>query len=89
MRFLNPPFRKWIISAALVAVLVLSHTLWLTALGRYLVSEDSAVQADIIVVLAGDGYGHRILRAAELVRQGKVKVHQKVIDRIVASYRPS
>jgi peptidyl-prolyl cis-trans isomerase D len=26
---------------------------------------------------------------AELVRQGKVKIHQKVVDRIVASYRPS
>jgi peptidyl-prolyl cis-trans isomerase D len=26
---------------------------------------------------------------AELVRQGKIKIHQKVIDRIVASFRPS
>ena len=26
---------------------------------------------------------------AELVRQGKIKIHQKVIDRIVATYRPS
>lgn len=26
---------------------------------------------------------------AELVRQGKIKIHQKVIDRIVSSYRPS
>jgi hypothetical protein len=25
----------------------------------------------------------------ELVRQGKIKIHQKVIDRIVASYRSS
>jgi uncharacterized SAM-binding protein YcdF (DUF218 family) len=70
VRFLNPPFRKWIIGAALAAILVLSHPLWLAALGQYLVSTDSPVQADMVVVLAGDGYGHRILRASELVRQG-------------------
>jgi uncharacterized SAM-binding protein YcdF (DUF218 family) len=70
VRFLNPPFRKWIIIAALVAILVLSQALWLAAFGQYLVSADSAVRGDIVVVLAGDGYGHRILRAAELVRQG-------------------
>lgn len=26
---------------------------------------------------------------AELVRKGKIKIHQKVVDRIVASYRQS
>jgi uncharacterized SAM-binding protein YcdF (DUF218 family) len=70
VRFLKPPFRNWILGAALLAILVLSYPLWLGALGQYLVSTDSAVQADIVVVLAGDGYGHRILRAGELVRQG-------------------
>ena len=69
MRFLKPPFRKWILGAAVLAILIGSHPLWLGAVGQYLVSTDSAVQADIVVVLAGDGYGHRILRAAELVRQ--------------------
>ncbi len=72
MRFLHPPIRKWAIIATLIASLLLSHALWLSALGRYLVHADSPVQADVAVVLAGDGYGHRILRGAELVRQGLV-----------------
>jgi uncharacterized SAM-binding protein YcdF (DUF218 family) len=42
----------------------------MTALGRYLVRTDEPFRADIAVVLAGDGYGHRILKGAEMVRQG-------------------
>jgi uncharacterized SAM-binding protein YcdF (DUF218 family) len=44
----------------------------LTALGGYLVSAAPPEKADIAVVLAGDSYGHRILTAAELVKQGYV-----------------
>lgn len=44
--------------------------LWLAALGGYLVRAESPVPADMIVVLAGDFTGNRILTAADLVRRG-------------------
>jgi len=49
-----------------------THSLWLAALGRALVRDEGPAKADMAVVLAGDEYGHRILRAAELVKQGYV-----------------
>ncbi len=53
-----------------VVLLLLFHQAVLAALGNFLVSADPPRKADIIVVLAGDGFGKRILRAAELVKQG-------------------
>jgi uncharacterized SAM-binding protein YcdF (DUF218 family) len=43
---------------------------WLAALGEYLVRASPPVHADMIVVLAGDFSGNRILTAADLVRRG-------------------
>jgi uncharacterized SAM-binding protein YcdF (DUF218 family) len=57
---------------ALAALLAITHTAWLTALGAALVHEDGPAKADFAVVLAGDKYGNRILKGAELVRQGYV-----------------
>jgi len=48
----------------------LTARFWLTALGSYLVRAEPPVHAEIIVVLAGDFTGHRILTAADLVRRG-------------------
>jgi uncharacterized SAM-binding protein YcdF (DUF218 family) len=45
---------------------------WLAAIGRMLVHDDGPAKAEIAVVLAGDGFGHRIEKAADLVRQGYV-----------------
>jgi len=42
----------------------------MAALGGYLVRSESPASADIIVVLAGDFSGNRILKAGDLVRQG-------------------
>lgn len=42
----------------------------MTALGSYLVRAEPPVPADMIVVLAGDFSGNRILMAADLVRHG-------------------
>ena len=42
----------------------------MAALGAYLVRSESPASADMIVVLAGDFSGNRILKAGELVRQG-------------------
>jgi len=52
------------------AVLILSHALWLAALGAFLVRGEQPCPVEMVVVLAGDLYGHRILKGAELVRQG-------------------
>lgn len=58
------------IAAVVAVVLVLFHTAILTALGGFLVDAGPPQKADMIVVLAGDGFGHRILTAGQLVREG-------------------
>jgi uncharacterized SAM-binding protein YcdF (DUF218 family) len=69
-------FKRLITAAALVAVLCLAlfltRTLWLTALGSALVYDQGPAKADIAVVLAGDDWGFRIVKGAEMVRQGYV-----------------
>ena len=57
-------------AVAALAAAVLLHAPILTAAASYLVSEDGPSRADAVLVLAGDGYGHRILTGAELARQG-------------------
>lgn len=42
----------------------------LTAAGSYLVRAEQPAKADLIVVMAGDGYGHRVLKGGELATQG-------------------
>jgi uncharacterized SAM-binding protein YcdF (DUF218 family) len=63
---------RWflLITAALFLLLVPTHRFWLAALGGYLVRAEAPVPADMLVVLAGDYYGNRILTAGELVKQG-------------------
>jgi uncharacterized SAM-binding protein YcdF (DUF218 family) len=58
--------------AGAVVLAVLFHTQVLTALGAYLEQDSPPAKADVAFVLAGDGYGHRILKAGDLVRQGYV-----------------
>jgi uncharacterized SAM-binding protein YcdF (DUF218 family) len=55
---------------ALVVAALLFHSAILAALGSRLVSAGPPEKSDIVVVLAGDGFGNRILRGAELVREG-------------------
>jgi uncharacterized SAM-binding protein YcdF (DUF218 family) len=57
---------------ALIAIIVF-HTQILGALGGYLVRAGPPQQADAALVLAGDGWGHRILTAAQLEREGFVR----------------
>jgi uncharacterized SAM-binding protein YcdF (DUF218 family) len=52
--------------------LAATRTLWLSALGGALVRDDGPAKADMAVVLAGDQWGNRVLRGAELARQGYV-----------------
>jgi uncharacterized SAM-binding protein YcdF (DUF218 family) len=53
-------------------VLLLTRTWWLAGLGYALIHDEGPAKADIAVVLAGDSYGHRIIKAGELVRDGYV-----------------
>ena len=62
---------RWLLAVVLAVLLVLAtYPIWLTVLGGYLVHSDAPVPADMIVVLAGDFTGSRILTAGNLVRQG-------------------
>ena len=54
----------------LVLVAVVLRAPILAALGGYLVRADAPQKADAVLVLAGDGWGHRILTGAQLVRDG-------------------
>lgn len=64
--------------AACALLAVLFHSAILRAAGSYLVRADAPRSADIAVVLAGDFSGNRILKAAELVRQGYAP--QAIVD---------
>ena len=54
----------------LIVLLAVTHNAWLRWMGEYLTSGGPPCKADIIVVLAGDSYGNRVLKAAELRRAG-------------------
>jgi uncharacterized SAM-binding protein YcdF (DUF218 family) len=64
------PKNKLLVVAMVIAVAALTHTVWMAWMGAWLVHSDPPFHADVIVVLAGDPYGHRILKAAELVKNG-------------------
>jgi uncharacterized SAM-binding protein YcdF (DUF218 family) len=73
MRRRFPLFLKLLVCIVIVLALAgATHSWWLAALGRALVRDEGPAHADMAVVLAGDYYGHRIVRAAELVKQGYV-----------------
>ena len=50
--------------------LAVTHNVWLRWLGEYLTYTEPPCKADMIVVLAGDWWGNRAIKAAELVREG-------------------
>jgi uncharacterized SAM-binding protein YcdF (DUF218 family) len=66
------PFKSALVAVLLLAVVFLARDVWLTALGRALIHDEGAGKAEIAVVLGGDQWGFRLLKAAELVRQGYV-----------------
>lgn len=55
---------------AAILLALLFHTRLLTAMASYLDQSSPPQQADVVFVLAGDFAGNRVLKAAELVRQG-------------------
>ena len=64
--------RWWLSVLALAVAVIIFRSQILGALGGYLVREDAPQKADAAVVLAGDGWGNRILTAAQLERDGYV-----------------
>jgi uncharacterized SAM-binding protein YcdF (DUF218 family) len=62
--------RLWLALAVLLAAAIVGHSWWLAAIGSFLVRAEAPHQADAVVVLGGDYYGLRIIRAGELVRKG-------------------
>jgi uncharacterized SAM-binding protein YcdF (DUF218 family) len=62
----------WAAGITLLVSLFLYFTriTWLEAMGQFLVDTQPPQKSDIIVVLGGDWFGNRILKAAELSRQG-------------------
>jgi uncharacterized SAM-binding protein YcdF (DUF218 family) len=66
-------FRTLLFAAVLAILLTyLTRGLWLPLGGRWLIRDDGPAHADIAVVLAGDQWGRRILKGADLVRAGYV-----------------
>jgi uncharacterized SAM-binding protein YcdF (DUF218 family) len=62
---------RWFLAAAgLILIVVVSHRYWLGVLGGYLIHDEAPAPADMVVVLAGDYLGNRIITAANLVRRG-------------------
>ena len=62
--------RVWIGALIVALALLIFHTAILGALGSFLVRADPPRKCDVIFVLAGDWGGDRVLKAAELVREG-------------------
>ena len=62
---------RWYLFCAVgILLLAVTHPYWLGVLGGYLIRDDTPSQADMVVVLAGDYIGNRILTAADLVKRG-------------------
>lgn len=55
---------------ATIVAAVVFHPVWLSWLGSFLILADAPVRADLVVVLAGDWHGLRILEGARLVKEG-------------------
>jgi uncharacterized SAM-binding protein YcdF (DUF218 family) len=66
----NRRFRWFLLGAVVFVLLLVTRVYWLSALGGYLIHDQAPAPADMVVVLAGDYFGNRILTAAELVRRG-------------------
>jgi uncharacterized SAM-binding protein YcdF (DUF218 family) len=54
----------------LLVVAIATHSLWMRALAAALIRDEAPERAEMAVVLAGDQYGVRIGKAAELIKAG-------------------
>lgn len=65
-------FKSALVLVTVAFLVFLARDLWLSALGRALIHDDGPAKAEIAVVLGGDQWGNRLLKAADLVKQGYV-----------------
>jgi uncharacterized SAM-binding protein YcdF (DUF218 family) len=62
---------RWLLVALLAAgIVLLASPFWLREMGQSLVDSEQPSRADMVVVLAGDDTGARVLKGAELVKEG-------------------
>jgi uncharacterized SAM-binding protein YcdF (DUF218 family) len=64
--------RSWVILPFLCIAAAVGVWLCLPKIGGLLIHNDGPAKSDVAVVLAGDQWGNRIVKAAELVRDGYV-----------------
>ncbi len=64
--------RTGLLAGSVILIALLTSSLWLSALGKALIHDDGPARAEIGVVLAGDFFGHRLEKAAELVKKGYI-----------------
>lgn len=62
--------RAWLILLGFALLLFFTRATWLGWLGAALVQSEEPKRADAILVLAGDAWGNRIRKGADLSRQG-------------------
>jgi uncharacterized SAM-binding protein YcdF (DUF218 family) len=66
-----PFLLKFFLFLVVIAVAAyFARPLWLPVAGYWLIHAEQPAKADIIVVLAGDAEGHRIEKAAQLIKAG-------------------
>ncbi len=70
MAFLKTRTFRWAIVLCAIVLVALAYPIWMRLLGVYLVEAQEPFRAEMIVVLAGDDHGNRILKAADLVERG-------------------
>ncbi len=69
-------FRRWLLAIAVILLVILGIR-WkstLSGIGHILIQRDQPEHADLILVLGGDFWGPRVLKAAELGVQGYAPV---------------
>jgi uncharacterized SAM-binding protein YcdF (DUF218 family) len=68
-----PLLLKFTLGLAVIAALVyFTRELWLPAMGYALIHSDQPEKAEIAVVLAGDSFGRRLEKSAQLIQAGYV-----------------
>jgi uncharacterized SAM-binding protein YcdF (DUF218 family) len=63
---------SWLFLFLLLLATAATASLWLPKIVAPLIRDDGPAKADVAVVLAGDQWGNRVLKGAELVRDGFV-----------------
>jgi uncharacterized SAM-binding protein YcdF (DUF218 family) len=79
--------RNFIAFVVLIAVLAVTHGLWMPMPARFLVVKDNIQKADAVVVLSGDWEFNRERTAAQLYRQGFAGRIVRILEKDDALFR--